>query len=125
MGAQIIDDGAGHTLVSASTREKDATLPKSSNVADRLGGGELIAARALEKGIETVRLPRCGVTDTMMFLLFSLVSFLAMFSIFETHGGWVAAMEGLTQLESKPNLMAWHGMSGPGQTWTGLLAQNG
>jgi Na+/proline symporter len=57
-------------------------------------------------------------TDTMMFLLFSLVSFLAMFSIFETHGGWVAAMEGLTQLESKPNLMAWHGMSGPGQIWT-------
>ena len=56
-------------------------------------------------------------TDTMMFLLFSLVSFLAMFSIFETHGGWVAAMEGLTQLESKPNLMAWHGMSGPGQIW--------
>jgi len=56
-------------------------------------------------------------TDTMMFLLFSLVSFLAMFSIFETHGGWVAAMEGLTQLESKPNLMAWYGMSGPGQIW--------
>ncbi|MGB5255863.1 MAG: sodium:solute symporter family protein [Woeseiaceae bacterium] len=56
-------------------------------------------------------------TDTMMFLLFSLVSFLAMFSIFETHGGWVAAMEGLTQLQSKPNLMAWHGMSGPGQIW--------
>ncbi|MDH5240354.1 MAG: sodium:solute symporter family protein [Gammaproteobacteria bacterium] len=56
-------------------------------------------------------------TDTMMFLLFSLVSFLAMFSIFETHGGWVAAMEGLTQLESKPNLMAWHGMSGPGEIW--------
>jgi Na+/proline symporter len=56
-------------------------------------------------------------TDTMMFLLFSLVSVLAMLSIFETHGGWVASMEGLTQLESKPNLMAWHGMSGPGQIW--------
>lgn len=57
------------------------------------------------------------ITDTMMFLLFSLVSVLAMFSIVETHGGWLAAFEGLIQLESKPNLMAWHGMSGPGQTW--------
>ncbi len=57
------------------------------------------------------------ITDTMMFLLFSLVSFLAMFSIFETHGGWLAAVEKLTHLESKPNLMAWYGMSGPGQTW--------
>lgn len=57
------------------------------------------------------------ITDTMMFLLFSLVSFLAMFSILETHGGWLAIMEGLTQLESKPDLMSWHGMSGPGQFW--------
>ncbi|MCZ6671910.1 MAG: sodium:solute symporter family protein [Verrucomicrobia bacterium] len=57
------------------------------------------------------------ITDTMMFLLFTVVSFLAMISIFETHGGWLAAMEGLVHLEQKPNLMAWHGMSGPGQRW--------
>ena len=57
------------------------------------------------------------ITDTMMFVLFSVVSFLAMFSILELHGGWFAAMEALTQLESKPNLMAWHGMTGPGQNW--------
>lgn len=57
------------------------------------------------------------ITDTMMFVLFSLVSFMAMFSIFETHGGWLAAFEGLMHLESKPNLMAWYGMSGPGQRW--------
>jgi sodium/pantothenate symporter len=57
------------------------------------------------------------ITDTMMFVLFSLVSFLAMFSIFETHGGWLAAFDGLMHLESKPNLMAWYGMSGPGQKW--------
>ena len=57
------------------------------------------------------------ITDTMMFLLFSLVSFMAMFSIFETHGGWLAAFDGLMHIESKPNLMAWYGMSGPGQRW--------
>lgn len=57
------------------------------------------------------------ITDTVMFLLFSLVSVAAMFSIVETHGGWLAAYEGLVHLESKPNLMAWYGMSGPGQRW--------
>lgn len=57
------------------------------------------------------------ITDTMMFLLFSLVSVLAMISIFDTHGGWLAAVERLAQLESKPNLLAWYGMTGPGQTW--------
>jgi sodium/pantothenate symporter len=57
------------------------------------------------------------ITDTVMFLLFSLVSVMAMFSIVEAHGGWLAAFEGLSRLESKPNLMAWYGMSGPGQRW--------
>ena len=54
------------------------------------------------------------ITDTMMFLLFTLVSFLAMYAIFDAHGGWVAAMEGLVHLEGKENLMAWHGRTGPG-----------
>lgn len=57
------------------------------------------------------------ITDTAMFLLFSIVSFMAMLSIVETHGGWLAAFDGLIHLESKPNLMAWYGMSGPGQKW--------
>ena len=55
------------------------------------------------------------ITDTMMFLLFAVVSFLAMYAIFDTHGGWVAAMEGLVHLEGKENLMAWHGRVGPGE----------
>jgi Na+/proline symporter len=57
------------------------------------------------------------ITDTVMFLLFSMVSVLAMYSIVETHGGWLTAFDGLAHLESKPNLMAWYGMSGPGQRW--------
>ncbi len=57
------------------------------------------------------------ITDTMMFLLFSLVSFMAMVSILDTHGGWLAAFDSLIHLEARPNLMAWHGMSGPGQRW--------
>lgn len=57
------------------------------------------------------------ITDTAMFLLFSLVSFMAMYSIVESHGGWLTAFDALIHLESKPNLMAWYGMSGPGQKW--------
>lgn len=54
------------------------------------------------------------ITDTMMFMLFSVVTFIAMYAIFDTHGGWLAAMEKLVQLEGKEDLMAWHGITGPG-----------
>jgi len=55
------------------------------------------------------------ITDTMMFLLFSVVTFLGMVAIFGEHGGWVTAMEKLVNLDGKENLMAWHGRAGPGQ----------
>ena len=57
------------------------------------------------------------ITDTMMFLLFSTVSVVAMVAILDTHGGWPASLEALVNLESKPNLLAWFGMSGEGQRW--------
>jgi len=52
------------------------------------------------------------ITDTMMFMLFSVVTILAMLAIFNEHGGWLAAMESLVHLEGKEELMAWHGMTG-------------
>ena len=55
------------------------------------------------------------ITDTMMFLLFSVVTFLGMIAIFGEHGGWVTAMEKLVNLDGKENLMAWHGRAGPRQ----------
>ena len=53
------------------------------------------------------------ITDTMMFMLFSVVTFLAMISILNVHGGWFASMESLIHLEGKEDLMAWHGTTGP------------
>jgi sodium/pantothenate symporter len=53
------------------------------------------------------------ITDTMMFMLFSVVTVLAMFAIFNQHGGWLEAMDSLVHLEGKENLMAWHGITGP------------
>lgn len=62
MYAQIIDDTVGHTLVSASTVEKDvkAELEKTNNVDAAAYVGTVIAKRALEKGIEEVIFDRGG-----------------------------------------------------------------
>jgi len=61
--AQIIDDEAGHTLVSASTATmafKDSDLESSSNVEAAKAVGTQIANKAKEKGIETIVFDRGG-----------------------------------------------------------------
>ena len=62
MYAQIIDDVAQRTLVSASTLEKEvnAELEKTNNVDAAAYLGTVIAKRALEKGINTVVFDRGG-----------------------------------------------------------------
>ena len=62
MYAQIIDDTVGHTLVAASTLEKDvkAELEKTNNVDAAAYLGKVIAQRALDKGIKTVVFDRGG-----------------------------------------------------------------
>ena len=62
MYAQIIDDTAQHTLVSASTLQKDvkAELEKTNNVEAAAHLGTVIAKRALDKGITTVVFDRGG-----------------------------------------------------------------
>lgn len=57
--AQIIDDVAGNTLVSASTLDKEITT-KHSNKAAAKEVGTLIAKRAIEKNIKTVVFDRSG-----------------------------------------------------------------
>lgn len=57
--AQIIDDQAGKTLVSASSTEKDFGLA-GGNVEDAKKVGLLIGKRAIEKGIENVVFDRGG-----------------------------------------------------------------
>jgi len=57
--AQIIDDVAGNTLVSASTVEK-AFEGKGSNCEAAKKVGETLAERAVQKGIEEVVFDRGG-----------------------------------------------------------------
>ena len=62
MYAQIIDDSVGHTLVSASTLQKEvkAELEKTNDVAAAAYLGKVIAERALKKGIKEVVFDRGG-----------------------------------------------------------------
>jgi large subunit ribosomal protein L18 len=59
---QLIDDATGHTLASASTREKEIatslTSHKSLGAAQKLG--EIIAKRARDKGVTSVVFDRGG-----------------------------------------------------------------
>lgn len=62
MYAQIIDDAAGTTLVSASTLDKDVkdALEKTNDVAAAAKVGEVIGKKALAAGIKTVVFDRGG-----------------------------------------------------------------
>ncbi|MCL2057849.1 MAG: 50S ribosomal protein L18 [Oscillospiraceae bacterium] len=60
--AQVIDDTAGNTLVSASTLDESlkGTLPSGGNKEAAKAVGLLIAKKALDKGVKTVVFDRGG-----------------------------------------------------------------
>jgi large subunit ribosomal protein L18 len=58
--AQVIDDMNGVTLASASTLDKELNLESTSNVEAAKMIGELVAKRAVEKGISAVVFDRGG-----------------------------------------------------------------
>ncbi|WNC71984.1 sodium:solute symporter family protein [Thalassotalea psychrophila] len=57
------------------------------------------------------------ITDTLMFLLFTIMSFVALYYIVDTHGGWLSSLTDLINLDSKPDLMTWHGIVGNDTEW--------
>ncbi|MBZ5538547.1 MAG: 50S ribosomal protein L18 [Acidobacteriia bacterium] len=60
--AQVIDDEAGRTLAAASSKDKELNgkLKSGGNVAAAKLVGELVAKRALEKGVQLVVFDRGG-----------------------------------------------------------------
>jgi large subunit ribosomal protein L18 len=60
MSAQIIDDIAGHTLVSASTMDSALRTSEGDKTAKARKVGELLAERAKEAGIGSVVFDRAG-----------------------------------------------------------------
>ena len=60
IAAQIIDDVAGRTLVSASTLESDQRAAATGNIAAATEIGKLIASRAQSQGVTKVVFDRGG-----------------------------------------------------------------
>ncbi len=58
--AQIIDDVQGHTLVAASSNEKDLRGKTGADVAAAVAVGKLIAERASKAGVKDVVFDRGG-----------------------------------------------------------------
>jgi large subunit ribosomal protein L18 len=59
--AQVIDDIQGHTLVAASSLDTEMKKDGAGSKTDRAGlVGELLAKRAIEKGIKEVAFDRGG-----------------------------------------------------------------
>ena len=58
--AQLVNDLEGHTLVSASTLEKDVRAADGDKSAKARKVGELVAERAKAAGIQTVVFDRAG-----------------------------------------------------------------
>lgn len=58
--AQLIDDVNGVTLASASTLDKEVSVESASNIDAAVKIGELVAKRAVEKGIKSVVFDRGG-----------------------------------------------------------------
>jgi large subunit ribosomal protein L18 len=60
IGVQVVDDLAGHTLVSASSMEADLRTLDGDKTAKAKKVGELVAERAKAAGIESVVFDRAG-----------------------------------------------------------------
>lgn len=58
--AQLIDDVNGVTLASASTLDKEMNLESTSNLEAAVKVGELVAKRAVEKGVKAIVFDRGG-----------------------------------------------------------------
>ncbi len=56
-------------------------------------------------------------TDTLMFLLFTIASVAAIIFLVDHFGGVPSIIERLVAVEEKKDLMSWHGMIGPGTLW--------
>lgn len=57
------------------------------------------------------------ITDTIMFLLFSVVCYVSLAFIVSAAGGWFATIDALAGFTAKPGIISWHGVTGPDAAW--------
>ncbi len=57
-------------------------------------------------------------TDTIMFILFTSVTVIALPYILVEGGGWHASLTALANYDAKPGIIAWHGLTGENAIWS-------
>ncbi len=57
------------------------------------------------------------ITDTIMFLLFTVVCYAALAFVVTASGGWFATIDALARFTTKPGIISWHGVTGPDAAW--------
>lgn len=57
-------------------------------------------------------------TDTIMFLLFTVVSLIALPYLLGDGGGWMESLTSLATFEAKPGIISWHGLTGEDALWS-------
>ncbi len=57
------------------------------------------------------------ITDTIMFLLFSVAAYVALSFVINATGGWITSIDALANFTAKPGIISWHGVTGPDATW--------
>lgn len=125
--AKRFDSGAMQTLAGATTvigltaYLLGVTQGGSVLIADVVGipYGVALALMWLGYMVFTLYSGSSGVvlTDTLMFLLFSLVTVLALPYLFGEGGSWQSTLSTLATYEAKPDIVAWHGLTGEGAYW--------
>jgi len=60
-------------------------------------------------------------TDTIMFILFSSIAFVALAYIVDASGGWFATVSDLARFTEKPDVISWHGPVGDGAQWASAM----
>ena len=76
------------------------------------GGYSLFTVYAGSRGVV--------ITDTIMFLLFSIVAFVGLYFLLDASGGWFAAIEGLATFEPRPGIIGADGVTGPDASWASV-----
>jgi sodium/pantothenate symporter len=57
------------------------------------------------------------ITDTIMFLLFTIAGFVALGFVVGASGGWFETIGALAAYADKPGIISWHGVTGPDAAW--------
>jgi sodium/pantothenate symporter len=117
-----VQAAAGITVALGCTAYLVVVTQGAATIVHKVTGFPFLAALALTWAGYTLFTLYSGsrgviLTDTMMFLLFTVVALLGLGFILREIGGWQTAVSELARFEAKPGILSWHGVNTPESTW--------